>query len=261
LTVTAPSGKVKLLVMDAKDGLPSAFALLGTTAAKKVAVRLAGGCKGMSADDKTEMLEFFSLALKGFEGVIWSGGTRQTDKTGGVDPMVTDVPGVIAAGTPGCIALGTVPRTEMMTLQRESSLVFDQYGTAPNPSMSGILVVQNGPDGEMGWDGDVKTYAKLMNQWRDCAAFTALGLISWNGGAVTKDEVIMSIKQGWTTVLVEGTGRATDELLAEARTDFAKFAEKYNLPVNWQDHTVSVDKTDPQKLRAVLQLRGFLAEE
>lgn len=144
--VTAPNGKVHLVVMDAKDNLPAAFALMGTRAENKVAIRILGGCKGMSADDKIAMMDFFTRALQGFKGLIWSGGTRQTSN-GETDPMVTDVPGVIAENNPGCVALGTCPRTAMLSLQDDSRLVLDNYGTVPNPSMTGILIVQNGPEG------------------------------------------------------------------------------------------------------------------
>lgn len=259
-TVTAPGGKVKLLVMDAKDGLPSAFALLGTTAEHKVAIRLAGGCKGMSGEDKAQMLAFFSSAFKGYKGVIWSGGTRQLTSGGEVDPMVTDVPGVIAEENPGCVALGTVPRTDMLTLQGESRLVFDKYGTVPNPNMQGILVVQNGPDGEMGWDGDVKTYVALMNQWRDCGGFTGLGAISWNGGPVTKDEVIQSIKNDWVTILIDGSGRATDEIVAEINAGEAEFANKYGLPKGWRTKVGVVSKSEPEILRRTLIHSEFIVE-
>ena len=258
-SVTAPDGKVRLLVMNATDGLPSTFALLGTTAAEKVAIRLAGGCKGMSGDDKKQMVAFFCEAFAGYKGVIWSGATRQIGPDGEIDPMVTDVPGFIAEGNPGCVALGTVPRVDMLTLQQESRLVLDKYGTVPNPSMLGILVVQNGPEGEMSWDGDVKTYANLMNQWRDCGGFKALGLISWNGGAVTKDEVIMSIKQNWTTILVDGSGRATDELIAEIHADEVGFASKYNLPQDFEERTFILGK-QPEALHRVLSGYGFVVE-
>ncbi len=246
--------------MDAKEGLPSAFALLGTTAHEKVAIRLAGGCKGMGPDDKAQMMAFFKEAFRGYVGLVWSGATRQTTKAGAIDPMVTDVPGIIAAENQGCVALGTVPRVEMMTLQQESRLVLDQYGTFPNPSMLGILVVQNGADGSLDWDGDVKTYAALMNQWRDCGGFKSLGLISWNGGVVTKDEIIMSIKQGWVTVLITGTGRATDELAAELKADDVAFGGKYNLPATWATMTHVVPKTDPSALHNILASRGFIIE-
>jgi len=257
-TVTAPQGKVRLLVMDSTAGLPATFALMGTTALKKVAIRLAGGCKGMSDSDKAEMLVYFKEAFAGYQGIIWSGGTRQTNKEGLIDPMVTDVPGVIAEDNPGCVALGTVPRVDMLTLQQESRLVLDQYGTVPNPSMLGILVVQNGSDGTLGWDGDVKAYAALMNQWRDCGGFKSLGLISWNGGAVTKDEVIMSIKQGWKTILVSGTGRVTDELVAERKADIAAFGGKYNLPNGYEGDFFIVPKDSPGALLAVLMACGFI---
>ena len=256
--VSTADGQVRLLVMDAtKDGLPSAFALLGTTAKHKVAIRLAGGCKGMNAADKAHMLDYFAVAFDGYRGVIWSGGTRAV-KDGVVDPMVTDVPGVIADNNAGCVALGTVPRTALMTLQEDSRLVLDQYGNAPNPGMTGILVVQNGPDGELGWDGDLKTYATLMNQWRDSGGFKRLGLISWNGGDVTKDEILMSIRNGWTTILVDGTGRATDELVGEIMRDLDAFGTKYNLPSGWDARTSLVPKTNPAILAKLLHEKGFI---
>ena len=42
--VTAPGGKIPLVIMNAADGLPAAFALMGTRAQRKVAVRISGGC-------------------------------------------------------------------------------------------------------------------------------------------------------------------------------------------------------------------------
>lgn len=211
-TVTAPEGKVNLIVMNATDGLPAAFALMGTRAEQKVAIRLAGGCKGMNGDDKTNMIDFFRTALEGFRGLIWSGGTRAV-RDGEVDIMVTDVPGVIAADNPGCVALGTTPRTDMLRLQGESRLVLDEWGQFLNPTMSGILVVQNGPDGQMEWDGDVDTYFRLMENWRQYAGFSAIGLIAWNGGEVTRDEIYRAAKKGWPVILIRGSGRVTDEII------------------------------------------------
>lgn len=253
LNVTAPNGKTNLLVMDATAGLPAAFALLATTAEKKVAIRLAGGCKGMDANDKAAMLEFFEEALYGYRGLCWSGGTRQLNDDGELDPMVTDVPGIIAAANPGCVALGSIPRTDLLTLQGESSLVLDQYGTRPNPSMSGILVVQNGADGQLDWDGDVDVYFRLMEQWRTYAGFTALGVITWNGGAITRDEAIKAAKLGWPTIVISGTGRASDELADQiARNDVTA--------LGLEDLSAFhvVNKLYPDQLRTVLETLGFL---
>jgi hypothetical protein len=253
--VTAPEGKTRLVIMNASDGLPAAFALMGTRAKEKKAIRLAGGCKGMSAEDKEQMLDFFSAGLSGYGGLIWAGGTRQVDKNGEIDPMITDVPGYIAKQNDGCIAMGTVPRTAMLSLQGESRLVLDEWGTALNPEMYGILIVQNGPDGEMGWDGDVETYFKLMRNWRDYAGFSELGLIAWNGGLVTADEIKKAAKQGWPTLLVEGSGRATDEIIEKYRNRDADLMAE--LPED--PNIIIISKNDPEKLREVLLHTGFIA--
>ncbi len=247
-TVSTPNGVTKLLVMDARDGLPAAFALMGTQAKAKVAIRVTGGCKGMNATDKAEMMAFFSAAFSGYQGVIFSGGTRAV-VNGEIDPMVTDVPGVIATGNPGCIALGTAPRTDIMTLQDDSRLMLDQWN-APNPSMSGILIVQDGPDGNMDWDGDLPTYFALMEQWKNHAGFTALGTIAWNGGAVTEDEIMHSIKKGWMTVLVNGSGRVTDEIISKLH-----FGD-----IEHRDHIKIVDKADPETLTEFLVQFGFFPQ-
>ena len=252
--VTAPGGKLNLMVMDAKDGLPAAFALMGTRAERKVALRLGGGCKGMSTDDKASMLAYFRDALQGFSGLIWSGGTRQTDDDGQLDPMVTDVPGVIAAENPRAVALGTVPRTDMLTLRDDSRLVLDEWGTAPNPTMSGILIVQNGPDGELDWDGDVNTYIAMMESWRKYGEFTALGLVAWNGGAVTEQEIIKCASKGWPVILVKGSGRVTDEIVAKLAADDPELIAK--LPQEFK--IIVADIADPNTLRVALTEHGFL---
>lgn len=248
--VSVPDGRVNLVVMNATDGLPAAFALLGTRVKHKVAIRLAGGCKGMNAQDKEEMISFLADEFRGYRGLIGSGGTRQTDADGLVDPMITDVPGVIASENPGCVALGTLPRTGMLTLQQDSRLVLDEWGTVPNPDMHGILIVQNGPDGEMGWDGDVKTYLQLWQHYKQYADFSQLGLVAWNGGDVTRDEIMRTTSLGWPTILIEGSGRAPDDVLREIRSG------AITLPKNHR--VVSVHKGAYGELRSVLQTFGFL---
>jgi hypothetical protein len=224
---------------------------MATRAACKVAIRISGGCKGMSDQDKADMLEFFSKAFTGYQGLIWSGATRQVTDNGLVDPMVTDMPGVIAKQNPGCVALGTAPRTDMLTLQEESRLVLDEWGTVPNPDMSGILIVQNGADGKMDWDGDLDAYFQMMESWKKYAGFTELGLISWNGGDITKKEIEMAIKHNWTVILVQGSGRATDEYIKK----------HYKKPLNDLPESEIFEvcpKDDPRVLRYKLDFHGFL---
>ncbi len=253
--VKAPDGKVRLLVKDAKEGLPASFALMGTLAKHKVALRLGGGCKGMSAQDKTQMIEFFREAFRGYQGLIWSGATRQV-KDGQVDPMVTDVPGIIAQDNPGCIALGTLPRTSMLSLREDSRFVLDDYGTVVNPDTYGVLIVQNGADGASGWDGDVNDYFALMQSWRDHAGFSALGVCAWNGGDITKQEIIRSANLGWPTYLVRGSGRACDEIIGAIESG------KADTISGLKDikTLVIVSKYSPADLRNQLMMSGFFPQ-
>jgi hypothetical protein len=252
--VTAPGGMTKLLVMNRSDAFPVTFGLMATTAKRRVAIRVSGGCKGMSPGDKAAMLEYFGVAFHGYEGMIWSGGTRQVTDSDQLDPMVTDVPGVIAAGNPDCVALGSAPRTDIMRLKGDSRLVFDEGGTAPNPSMSAILVVQNGPDGKGEWDGDVAAAFELMTNLANHANFSAVGVVAWNGGAITTDEIMRSAKAGWPTIVIKGSGRAADEIAGRLEDESRTFLKE--LP---KDHKVVVaDRNDPTSLRALLTNFGFL---
>lgn len=242
--------------MDQKDDLPSAFMLVATCAKRRVAIRISGGCKGMEEEDKLEMLKFFSEAFVGYEGVLFSGATRQTED-GKLDPMITDVPGVVVAGNPGSIALGTAPRTDLLRIKADCRLEFDDWGTVPNPSMSCILIVQNGPDGTLDWDGDVDAYFRAMENWQKYAQFSALGLIAWNGGDITKDEIMRSIGLKWPTILIKGSGRGADEIIELFEDEDPDFMAK----VPDGHKIIVVDRTEPGDLYDALVAHGFLAED
>lgn len=250
LRVTAPDGVSRILVMERQaSDVPTSFALLGTRAAHKVAIRVTGGCGNMGSKDKVEMIEYFRTAFQGFAGVIWSGGTRNVTTDGQLDPMVTDVPGFVALDNPSCMALATTPRTGMLQLRGDSRFQLDDDGTLPNPGVAAMLIVQNGADGESGWDGDLDAYFRLMNQWKSAGGFTTLGVVAWNGGGVTKKEIERSIALGWPTIIVSGSGRAADEYAA-------KVASGELTATN----VVVVERSNPNTLRAALIATGFLSE-
>lgn len=249
-TVTGAGGKTYLLIQDKRDQIPTTFALMATRAGEKVCLRISGGCKGMNGDDKRAMIGFFLMALEGFKGMIWSGGTRQFDKDIVLDPMVTDIPGFIATANPECIALGSAPRTDILRLTGESHLTLDDYGTAPNPSMNAILLVQDGAENKLDWDGDLNAAFELMFNLKAHAGFKQVGVIAWNGGPITRDEVMRSVKNGWPTYVIKGSGRAADEIAAELEAGTLA-PSPGNLFV--------VDKDDPIALRQALQSFGFIA--
>jgi hypothetical protein len=252
-TVTVPSGNVPIFIVD-KDGAESAFSLMGTVAKAKVAIRIGGGCKGMSRDDKDNMLSFFSTTFSGYRGVVWSGGTRQVTD-GMIDPMVTEVPGIIMEENPDCVAIGTIPRTDNLRLVEDSRLVLDGYGTAPNVSQRGLLIVQDGADGNLDWNGDVDRYIGIMDKWSKHGGFSAIGLITWNGGPVTWEEIDKVAKKKWPVILVEGTGRVTDETIAKIRDGYNGLPDYFK-----GEHVIIVPKDNPEILRGVLMGEGFFPE-
>ena len=249
-TVVNHDGKVLLFVADSKGALPANYMLVATKAPKKVALRIAGGCKNMSQQDKLDMLNFFAQALDGYSGVLFSGGTRQLTPMGDLDPMVTDVPGFVALHNHGIVALGTAPRTDVWSLQGESAFVLDGYNTLPNPTMDALLLVQDGPDAVLDWDGDVPMYLSIMDSWHKFAGFTNVGLISWNGGAVTEAEFKETANRKWLTVLVEGSGRATDDAIAAIRAGSPDALQG--------DHVFIANKNDPDALRTRLIEAGYI---
>ncbi len=250
-TVSAPSGEVPILVVEANDPVPAAFALMGTTVPDKRCVRIVGGCANMTPQDKVDMITFFTEAFRGYRGLLFSGATRDVDANGDVDPMVTDVPVAIARENPESKVLGTVPRTDLLRLRGESMLKLGSGETGINPGYSGVLIVQQDAETPAGWDGDLGKYHQLMSQWQQSGGFETVGIVSWNGGGVTAKEIEAAAQKRWPTILVRGSGRKTDEYAA-------KLADgSWQLP---QGHrVVVVDRADAQTLRSALIDAGFLS--
>ena len=254
--MTVRGGKMPIWIMDTTQ-LSTNFALLATRAEQKVCVRIAGGCAGMTDADKAEMADYFANAFQGYRGMIWSGGTRQVTQDGRIDMMVTEIPAIVAAANPGALALGTAPRTGTFHLAGESRFELDGGGLRLNPAMAGVAVVQNGPDGLLGWDGDLDLYFTLMTRLREFAGFTAVGVVAWNGGGVTASEILRSARLGWPTIVVKGSGRKADEFAQ--RLEVADPTLLSELP---HGHKLIVcDRSDPMTLRSALVEHGFVAAD
>ncbi|MFC1638479.1 hypothetical protein ACFL2R_03580 [Patescibacteria group bacterium] len=210
---------------------------------------MTGGCKGMGPQDKLGLLEVGARIMFGYQGVYWSGGTRQADKHGMIDPMVTDLPGFVARDNPDCIALGSAPRTDTLGLVDGARLVLDGWGTSPNPDLEALLIVQGDVNTALDWNGDLDTYFAIMQKWKQHAGFSAVGLMAWNGGAITEEEIMRSIALKWPTILFNGSGRITDEI-----------SQKVLSGEVIGDHIYVVNKDDVEGARKVLIQCGFFPE-
>jgi hypothetical protein len=223
--VPAHIRKVHLLVVGENDPLPPAAMALTHRSPVKKGLRLAGGCKGLTADDKELMEIFFSVGLRRFRGFISSGGTRDV-KNGLLDPMVTDIPALLAAQSPDqVITLSTVPRVGDFQLVDNSRLTMEivkkdySYESHPNPGVHMLVYVQSHDGSPLdsensGWDGDLNTYFNLFGNLVRTGGWD-FGMIVYNGGNITRKEAFMAIKMGWPVIIVQGSGREADAMIAE----------------------------------------------
>ncbi|MEY4722811.1 MAG: hypothetical protein RLZZ324_324 [Candidatus Parcubacteria bacterium] len=249
-TVTAPENRVDLLVQDASArdtaDLPLRLKALALQAGSRVILRIAGGCSNQGPQDKKDLARVVVEGTLGFTGVAFSGGTRDI-ADGAVDPMVTELPALMAQRNPGCVALGTVPRTGMLGLVGESRLELDAEHHNVNPAMSAVCIVQDGANRDLGWDGDLDMYFRFMTMLREEEGFT-LGLIAWNGGGATYKEIMQAGKLGLPVILIKGSARKTDEVVAKLEANDPELLSQ--LPA---DHKLRIaHRDDPSSVRALM---------
>lgn len=230
------------------------LALQLTTAPRKCVVRLTGGCGSMSAADAVGMEELFAQALVGFDGAMLFGGTRMLadDDRTKVVPGITEVPPRLRALCPQMVLLGVIPKTQDLRLIDHGMVVSAEDGkpfiTVVHPVQDIALVVQvNADDAEI-WDAEYQECLRIVEDLRTYAGFSSV-LVSYNGGTVTRREVLAVADRGWPIVLIRGSGRTTDELATDA--GFLA-AHRTN---------VAVADKDPASLRAVLAGFGAVPEQ
>jgi hypothetical protein len=245
--VPAHIGRVQLIVTDSAAKAKTAVGAFMHRSPAQIGIRIAGGCSGMSEADRISMLDYFRTALGGYTGFLSSGATRSVSGRR-VSPMVTDVPAVVARHRGNrVLTVSTVPRTGDMALTGDSRLVLDiENDVSPQPGVHMVVVFQPPFAHErLGWDGDVEGYFSLFNAY--ARSGWPFGMIVWNGGDVTKKEVLRAAGLGWRIFLVDGSGRQADELAIAARGR--------KLP---GDISI-VQRRDPQSLRRALAQHGFTA--
>ena len=215
--VPANIGFVELVITGTNDPLPSAVPIfVASHAPAKVALRLAGGCSNMSQSDKRNMLDFFGSGLEHFTGMVSSGGTREANADGLLDPMVTDVPALLVQQSPeSIVAVSSVPRTNRLGLVDDSRLVLSEDGKLlPNPGVHMIVLVQSNNGVALDWDGDLDMYFDMFRnlvvhgKWQ-------VGMIVYNGGGVTRTEALRAMMHQWPVILVQNSGRQADVLIQE----------------------------------------------
>ena len=187
-----------LVVATPGEGLPQAFKLFATTALQKAIIRVAGGCKGFTAEASAAMMPFFlgGFAEKGgagaftrkYKGVVFSGGTANADEDGDLyDDMVTNVPAVLRAAY-NVVAMSTTPRTADMALERKHGglVVGDTVSTRTDNRQDAAAAMPKSAPEPMDWDGD----AFRDGDWSDTCAEKRAKLVKANKDTKPCDDIV-----------------------------------------------------------------------
>jgi hypothetical protein len=255
--VTTPDGKVLLVVSDVQHGIPDEVQWrVGPSAGL---LSIIGGAAIRDESDKRAMLEFFTSVCGGHlvPGLTLLGaGNRVVHVPAGsnitnteehelrIDPMIMEVPGLLARLNPSCFTLGVVPRVGRMMAAygRYSSFALNsKLGTSDllNPTYRMVWVIQR-QHGVLDWDGDIALKSALMDAVRRPQPGTTthkpVGVMAWNGGAITSLEIRQALLDGVPLLVVRGSGRFCDDII-HYRDGKRNLVSRQGLPIldGWRD--------------------------
>ena len=196
------------------------LSLMLTKAPRQCVVRLTGGCGSMSAEDANGLYELFTKAMPGFDGAIIYGGSRMLmrDDPEKIVPGITEIPSHLRRFCPDMVVLGVVPKTEDLLLDSRYGLIVSSepekpYVTIVHPEQDIALVIQTNADDKEIWDAEFQECMRITDDLRQYANWQSV-LISYNGGTVTRREILATAERGWPVILIRGSGRVTDEFAA-----------------------------------------------
>ncbi|MFZ2881731.1 MAG: hypothetical protein WA019_01535, partial [Candidatus Moraniibacteriota bacterium] len=151
---------------------------------------MAGGCGNLEPEKRAGLIPLIADDFNGFGGILFTGATREIGADNKFNPMITDIPGLVAQKNPSCVSLGTVPKAFAdYILTGESRLTFSEDDSlVPAPGLHRFLIVQEGCEVETGWDADLPVYFQHMEAWQDSGFIPAM--VSYNGGGATWKEII-----------------------------------------------------------------------
>lgn len=204
------------LIIKSRGESTTRLALKLTRAPRKFVIRLTGGCGNMSAEDAEGLYAMYRDALAGYDGAMLFGGTRmlRRDDPSVIVPGITEIPSFCRDACPDMVTLGVIPRTQELGVCELGMVVCDEketpYVTVAHPRQDLGLIVQLSADEPEIWDAEWQECMRMTNDLREFAGFTSV-LICYNGGTVTERELVATAARGWPVILVDGSGRKTQE--------------------------------------------------
>ena len=234
------------------DSQPQAEATVIATicgANRRKLVRITGGCGDMSEADARGLLTLFTEAFEGFDGALLFGGTRMLTRTipQRVRMGITEVGPAIRRKNPTAVVVGIIAKNGQMVLD-EQMIVGDSdrddFYTTVHPDQNVVLVVDIegshekniqrrirhaeicaiiasfpelaakynfNPQKLSPWDGEFLECSSLTHVLRTFSRWDSI-LPVYNGGGTTLKEVVDHVDRGWPALVVEGSGRVSDDL-------------------------------------------------
>lgn len=226
-------GNVLLVVSDVTDDIPEEVQQRVNQSSGMLSI--IGGAS-IPKSDQRAMLEFFISACgKSLRPglTLLGAGNRMVQVPPGVDiaeaeehqlridPTIMEIPGLLGRLNPSCFTLGVVPRVSqaMWRYGRYQLATRDsERGRANliNPNYRMVWVIQR-EGGVLSWDGDIGLKSELMNTVRrpqpGMDTSRPVGVMAWNGGAVTALEIRQALRDGLPLLVMRGSGRFCDDLI------------------------------------------------
>jgi hypothetical protein len=245
--------------LSAGETLPLAFTqLVNAEGVDQVLVRITGGCGKIDPSVQAGLPDFFRKGFVGARMVLFSGATASFDDESEYKGfMVTQVPPLVAEKE-HCIALGTLPRTDLMTLNKaHGGVQLDSYLTRLDHNYHGIVVCQQNAADVLSWDGDLALYFDWMASLKSIGFKVAI--VAMNGGGVTKKEIYGALQRGIPVIAVEGSLRETDVFIEAFRKGEATLTGPDGDPKPVSPELVSiVPINNATALRTALVARGLV---
>ena len=201
----------------------------GVVLTEHMLVSIVGGCKGLEDDQREGLFPYFAQGFgdpndpASFRAFIRSGGTMEADGK----PMITQLPAYLAR-LYEVYAFSTTPKTSRLHLQAATTGVgMGKYNTGFDAGQHQLAVVDEGPGKDSGWDGDVHPYLQTFHQATARCGMKPLMVLA-NGGGVTVTEALGALLNNIPLILIDGTGRAADEMATAIRVGtFMDYVRKH----------------------------------
>ena len=209
--ITFANGNRALVITVTRGASAKAIIDALEIASPRAVILLFGGAAGLDDSRKAHLTSLFANGIApvavDLGALIVDGGTQS-----GVMAMI----GEAAAQHPrNCQLLGIAPAGKVTYPGRPNKLGGED-GVPLEPNHSRFILAKSNE-----WGGETGTIFKIARAFN---APTVAILV--NGGAITADEALQSVRNGWQLLVIEGSGRFADELSAAVRDgQVAKSAE------------------------------------